>query len=697
MISTRLLSQLAGARSAVTRRLTLLIGAIAILSSALLLAAAPAGAVIKEVEVEPGKKASFGLQQRTAPKIQVAPLQYHGGPVLHSSDSYAIYWDPDGIYRGDWQRLIDKYFQNVGAESGSLEDVFSVDTQYNDSTGHASNQSTFRGGYTDEDPYPTTENCTAEYTGTREDGITEESEKLACLTDKQIRTELQHVIGSGKLPGATGPAVYYLLTPPHVIVCTTKTNENCSVSTASTGTQPNGICGYHSVIDPTSASPVIYAVQPWVAGDAGLFIEDEKPLTTSKATPEALACQANATPLEEPNQLTGLNPFGNYAEGLADVIVNDLSIEQSNIVVDPFFTGWYQNPSLPSEHEYPEQGDMCQWSFGPPPETPPTPNPETNAANLSNQAIGENPYYLQLAFDSVSLTSHDTFECAPGVTLEPHFTAPNPVNAGDVVSFAGTESDITLAATTKGLPSDEPFTATVYKWNFGDGTAEVSGTEDASAFHSYQYGGTYNVTLTVRDAGGNEASFTEPITVNGPAKPEEKGSGEGSSGSETGTGPTATPGTSTGSGSGSSSSSGTSSSTGTTSTTKPPAVGPVASAAAVPSSLAKTTKKGLIVSYAVNQQVSGHIEVLIEASIAKRLGLHLPLATGLPAGTPAQVVIGKAILVTTRGGRGAVKIRFGKVTGKRLRRLGRVSLMLRVNVRNAAGGTTTVLSKIPLG
>ena len=154
---------------------------------------------------------------------------------------------------------------------------------------------------------------------------------------------------------------------------------------------------------------VIYAVQPWVAGNAGLFIEEEKPLVTSGTTPEALACQTNTAPLEEPNQLSGLNPFGNYAEGLADVIVNDLGVEQSNIVVDPLFTGWYQNSANESEHEYPEQGDMCQWSFGPPPETLPTPNAATHAANLANQTIGNNPYYLQLAFDSVSLTSRNTF------------------------------------------------------------------------------------------------------------------------------------------------------------------------------------------------------------------------------------------------------------------------------------------------
>jgi hypothetical protein len=116
----------------------------------------------------------------------------------------------------------------------------------------------------------------------------------------------------------------------------------------------------------------------------------------------------------------------------------------------------------------------------------------------------------------------------------------------------------------------------------------------------------------------------------------------------------------------------------------------------VPSSLAKTTRKGLTVRYSVNQQVAGRFEVLLAASVAHRIGLHPPLATNLPAGTPPQVVVGKAILITTRGGRGTIKIQFGKVTAARLRRLGKVSLMLRLNLRNSTGGTTTVLSKFTL-
>ena len=134
----------------------------------------------------------------------------------------------------------------------------------------------------------------------------------------------------------------------------------------------------------------------------------------------------------------------------------------------------------------------------------------------------------------------------------------------------------------------------------------------------------------------------------------------------------------------------------TTATTTPPVPGPVATQAVLSSSLRKTLSKGLVVRYSVNQQVTGHFEVLLAASIAYRLGLHLPLAAGLPAGTPPQVVIGKALLVTTKAGRNTLKIQFGKVTAARLRRLHNVSLMLRLTLRNAGGGTTTVLSKLTL-
>src|SRR6185437_1534152 len=102
------------------------------------------------------------------------------------------------------------------------------------------------------------------------------AEAPICLTDQQIREELQHIISLGGLPGATGTPVYYVLTPPGVTVCTESgAGGNCSNSTTSSPTPPNVICGYHSAIGPTSGNPIVYAVQPWVAGDAGKILTSE--------------------------------------------------------------------------------------------------------------------------------------------------------------------------------------------------------------------------------------------------------------------------------------------------------------------------------------------------------------------------------------------------------------------------------------
>ena len=86
-------------------------------------------------------------------------------------------------------------------------------------------------------------------------------------------------------------------------------------------------------------------------------------------------------------------------------------------------------------------------------------------------------------------------------------------------------------------------------------------------------------------------------------------------------------------------------------------------------------------------------------TVARSLHLSGTPATGLAAGTPPQVVIAKAILVTTKGGTSTVHIAFSKSTAARLRKAHKVLLMLRMSVRNAAShlpSTTTVLSTVTL-
>ena len=612
---------------------------------ATLVLAAPAGAVLS---------GGFGYQRREAPTIKLEPLQYHGGPVLHSSDSYAIYWDPTETYRAEWKEQIDEYMHDVGADR-SL-DLFAVDSQYGDGSGQAANASTFRGAYTDKDPYPAS-GCTAG-----------EEAKFACLTDAQIRAELQHLVGSGALPGASGPAVYYLLTPPGVVVCTDEGGHgNCSESTT---TKPSsGICGYHSAIDPGGAGQIVYAVQPWVAGYAG-FVNALEPTKTLEPTEDVLACQGGKAPLIEPNQ-SGRNLLSDYATALPDVIVNDLSVEQSNIAVDPLLNGWYQTATNA------EQSDMCQWNFGPPPESPPAPDPHTHAATESNETINGHTYYLQWAFDSTWVTIGRGHKCFQGATFIPRFTAPNPVSSGDVAGFDATESLLALQAARSGLPADEPYIAPVYSWDFGDG-AHLAGKEDASVFHSFQYGGTYAVTLTITDSGLETDSYQSSVTVVGPPRPGGGGSGGGGSSSSSSSS-SAQPTTEGGAGT-------------------PGAGAKIAATQSVLShNLGSALRGGLVVRYSVSQQVAGRFEVLLASATARHAGLRGPAATSLTAGTPPQTVIAKAILVTTKGGHSTYRIKFSKTTAARLRKLRKVALTIRMVVHNASTPVaTTVLDTVDL-
>jgi PKD domain len=625
---------------------TLLLGSLGGAACALVLsmalAAPPSGAVVS---------GTFGVQQRRPVARAVAPLRYHGGPILTSSNTYAIYWDPAGSYRPAWLRLIDGYLENVNADSGKLSNVFAVDTQYTGTGGtRVKYESTFRGAYTDTDKYPTSGNCSETLGG------------AICLTDTQIRSELKAFIEANHLPTGQN-VIYFVLTPPNINVCTDAGGAgNCSNSTASGAEKPNGFCGYHSAIEPSSPSPVVYAVQPWVAGSAGK-IAKQIPLEGESASADVLACQ-NSQFLVEPNQNTSPNEYADYETGLADVIINDLSIEQQNIVVDPLLSGWYQ------EGTKAEQGDVCQYAFAPLPEEAPKFPKGSQALPFSDEVINGHPYYLQWAFSSVDVLSGKGITCWEGVVIAPHITAPSPVNPGDIVGFDANESNFTLDANLaeRKFPLEEPFTAPLYTWSFGDGV--VNTTENPSVFHSYAAAGKYTVVLSITDSGENTRTFSLPVTVLGPvqeksASPPGAGGGAGSSAPGAGAGPLATP-------------------------------KPAATALPASHSWRKALKTGFVVDYTVNERVTGHFEVLLASAIARRIHLRGAGAVGLPAGTPAQTVIGKAFLVTTGAGHSKLRIRFSPSVVSHLRKLRGATVLLRLVVRNASAQSSTVLMAITL-
>lgn len=176
----------------------------------LVLSVAPALAVVSKVEGH-----SYGVTPRST-EINEVPTDFanpQGHAVVQSSNVYAIYWDPSGYeYHNDWQHVIDGFFHNLGIASGSLANVFAVDAQYTDKANQrAAYNITFRGAYTDTDPYPTPAGC-------EDPAPLEGPDAVTCVSDAQIQQELKSFIGDHKLQTGMN-AIFYLLTPPGVTVC----------------------------------------------------------------------------------------------------------------------------------------------------------------------------------------------------------------------------------------------------------------------------------------------------------------------------------------------------------------------------------------------------------------------------------------------------------------------------------------------
>lgn len=658
----------------------MMIVALALLG-ALCLAPAAAEAVVITTPLESGEL-TVGLQPRSTILYAGAAAEpgafdnESGAPVLASSKVYAIYWDPAAYYHGDWQHLIDGFLHNMGSSSGSLGTVFSVDAQYTDAAGaHASYSASFKGAYTDTHPYPTERNCTDPAPLLPGDAIT-------CLTDAQLRQELQRFIGEHhELPTGMG-TVYYLLTPPGVTACLGEGGiaGRCSdyegEPLPGNPSYTSSFCSYHSAMEPTlpdgGPGTILYAVIPWSAGGLGdyhLAEADETPayrcqdggLDPSGKVPEEPEAQAHQ---QEPNQQAGRGPDGSFDTGLADLIINQIAVEQQNIVTDPLLNGW-QDP------QGNEAVDECRNFFAPTSGGTVNAAPETGAGTLYNQSLSSGHYYLNDVFNLAALKQgYPGIPCIPGVVVEPQFTAPNTVNSGEVVGFDGSESDVTLDAGQGYTAEGNPFpTYTTYHWSFGDGSEASSATpgqpstvDEPAAFHSYAYGGVYDVTLTVTDTAGNTASVTQQVTVDGPPPPP----------------PPSAP--STTSASAKASITGASGQQGA----QKPLSRPVATAIVTTHSLTEAVKKGLPVRYSVNEQVAGRVEVLLSAKLARRLKIRARSATGLAKGTPPQRVIAQVLLDTMRSAHGTLKILIPGEVGRRLLRLQTARLMVRMVVRNAS-------------
>ena len=181
-----------------------------------------------------------------------------------------------------YELLINRYFQDVAAASGSTSNVYSVATQYFDNTGPVQYLSTVGGSYVDHDPLPAN-GCS--------DGV-----DPACLTDLQLQTEIQNVLTAKGWHGSP-TNVFFLMTPVGVGSCGDASGSECST---------NVFCAYHSDFTDLASERVIYANEPYEGTIGG----------------------CSGTGQGFPNDVD------------ADTTINTISHEHNESITDPFGDAW---------------------------------------------------------------------------------------------------------------------------------------------------------------------------------------------------------------------------------------------------------------------------------------------------------------------------------------------------------------------
>ena len=513
------------------------------------------------------------------PLVPSGGLCYRGGPVINKNETFALTWDQQRTYWSGTRGYVEQFLRDVADGSGKLTSPYAVTPQYNGNAdshypnggGRAQNTSTYGGGCIDNG---TVGGSSCNFGGSSVNGSGHDfpgnackpsggsfsgpgaaTTNTVCLSDAQLQSELQTMIQQTGIPGRTGPGytpVVTLLMPPGVVTCldgpgSTVNGNLCSangdspppplVTTGSGGVSAgtylvtvtyvtaageslpsgpqsvtvgdgssltiappppiggetgwyayvdgkrqgvvNGVsspltlnttgsgpapqpaipafCSYHSQVN-AGGTEVAYVVQPWNVGTA--CDEPDSPAFSPTDTPQQLS------------QKAGIR------------IVSPLSQSQIAAIVNPELNGWF----APSGSEIDDNGGCVP------------------AKSLDGATVGsssQNPYLLQREFNNAGVIESDPntyFGCAPNVIFAPAFVVPSSVNPGDEVQFDGSISASTLI-----IPKAN------YHWDFGDGATATG----PSVVHSYAKGGTYTVTLTVTDRGGNTDSLSQTVAVLG--------------------------------------------------------------------------------------------------------------------------------------------------------------------------------------
>lgn len=436
-------------------------------------------------------------------------LTYFGGPVMHSDANYAIYWQPAGYgYTPNYQSLVNSFFANVGAASGASSNVYSVATQYSDSSGPIAYNASFAGSTVDTNPYPAS--------GCRAGSV--------CITDAQLQTEIQRVIAARGLPTGMN-RIYFVFFPSGVNTCFDSGGSQCST---------NVYCAYHSNIG-SGPTGILYANMAY-GGTTG--------------------CQSGQYP---------------NADSAADSVINITSHENIEAVTDPLGNAWYDssgneigdkcawnfgaplggpsgaeyNQAIASgnywlQQEWSNASSGCAQRMASTSSTPTAAYTYTPQAPQAGQAVsfngssstdtgatitgyawtfgdgssatGVSPSHAFGSSGSYTVKLTITDSAGHSSSVSHTISVSGPTSGAPVAKFTFSPSAPTRrqSVTFDGSGStDSGATITGYSWSFGDGST----TSGVRASHSYRRAGTYSVTLTVGDSSGKTATVSHTVKV----------------------------------------------------------------------------------------------------------------------------------------------------------------------------------------
>ena len=290
-------------------RRTTIAGALAVLVAASM-ACASAVAATRRPTFKPRIGFAMGLlpvhgtqEVASSPSI---PVLYHGGSVMRNVTIHTVFWAPAGYHFDGapgpgvlgYEALIQQFFADVAHDSGSAGNVFSLLDQFGDHAGAGTYEVHYNpavDSISDTDPYPAAARQCPSPSGV-----------ATCVTDLQVQTELDKLIGAAG-PTARGLTnVYFVLLPPDVDECIT-------IGACATNT----FAGYHSAFS---------------LGHG---------LTVYAAIPDP---QIEFTPPP------GSDPEGNPE---AETSIDTLAHEAIEAMTDPIGTGWMDPNGL-------ETADKCE-------------------------------------------------------------------------------------------------------------------------------------------------------------------------------------------------------------------------------------------------------------------------------------------------------------------------------------------------